>query len=194
MSTVVSVGIPIDLSKGTFNNVEYVNGKLQLSTTETLPNGKKRYYDFGFWESEVIDLVEKYKDFDRLVSNLTKQTNDNITIYTRTSSDMFSWTSYTPLNQDNTIASPIGRYIQIKVSFTAGQTNEILTVDDFNSGDDNKFLPNDFVQFDGNLSLKKNYSYTMNKDNTWNDEGQVFRVSIPKTQFKKIDTVTQKNV
>jgi hypothetical protein len=189
MATIVDVGIPIDLSKGIFNNVELVDGKLQLSERETLPNGKKRYYEFGFWESEVIDLVDAFKDFDRIVANITNYTNDQITIYTRTSSDGFSWTSYIPLNSDNTIASPIGRYIQIKVSFTAGITDEIATVDDFNSGDESKFEPNDFVQFDGKLSLKKNYEYTMTKDNSWSEEGSLFRQVIPKSKFKKIDTI-----
>jgi hypothetical protein len=189
MATIVDIGIPVDLTKGVFNNVEFINGKLQLSEKETLPNGKKRYYEFGFWESEVIDLVDAFKDFDRIVANITNYINDQITIYTRTSSDGFSWTSYIPLNSDNTIASPIGRYIQIKVSFIAGVTDEILTVDDFNSGDEVKFEQNDFVQFDGKLALKKNYEYTMTKDNTWSEDGSLFRQVIPKSKLKKIDEI-----
>lgn len=190
MTTIVDIGIPIDLTKGVFNNVEIVNGKLQLSERETLPNGKKRYYEFGFWESEIIDLVDKFKDFDRVVANIVNKTSDSITIYTRTSSDGFSWTPYVPINQDNTIPSPIGRYIQIKVSFTAGITDEVITVDDFNSGDDDKFEQNDFVQFDGKLSLKKEYEYTMTKDNFWGEEGSLFRQVIPKSKLKKIDSIS----
>jgi hypothetical protein len=193
MATIVDVGIPIDLSKGTFNNVEYANGKLQLAEkdeNETLPNGKKIYCEFGFWESEVIDLVDAFKDFDRIAVNMTNYTKDKITIYTRTSSNGFTWTSYVPINSDNTIASPIGRYIQIKVSFTAGMTDEVITVDDFNSGDEVKFEQNDFVQFDGKLSLKKEYEYTMTKDNSWNEEGSLFRQMIPKSKLKKIDEIS----
>lgn len=190
MTTIVDIGIPIDLTKGVFNNVEIVNGKLQLSERETLPNGKKRYYEFGFWESEIIDLVDKFKDFDRVVANIVNKTNDSITIYTRTSSDGFSWTPYVPINQDNTIPSPIGRYIQIKVSFTAGITDEVIIVDDFNGGDEVKFEQNEFVQFDGKLSLKKNYEYTMTKDSSWSEEGSLFRQVIPKSKLKKIDTIS----
>jgi hypothetical protein len=192
MATIVDVGIPIDLSKGTFDNVEYVDGKLQLTEKnedETLPNSKKIYNEYGFWESEVIDLVDAFKDFDRIVANITNHTKDKITIYTRTSSDGFSWTPYVPINIDNTIASPIGRYIQIKVSFTAGVTDELITIDDFNSGDEVKFESNEFVQFDGKLSLKKYYEFDMTKDNTWIEEGSLFRKVIPKSKLKKIDTI-----
>lgn len=193
MATIVDIGIPVDLSKGTFSNVEYVDGKLQLAEkyeNETLPNGKKIYHEFGFWESEVIDLVDTFKDFDRIAVDITNYTKDKITIYTRTSSNGFTWTSYIPINSDNTIASPIGRYIQIKVSFTAGITDEIVTVDDFDSGDEVKFEQNDFVQFDGKLSLKKEYEYMMTKDNSWSEEGSLFRQIIPKSKFKKIDTIS----
>jgi hypothetical protein len=192
MATIVDIGIPIDLSKGTFNNVEYVDGKLQLTEKdedETLPNGKKIYNEYGFWESEVIDLVDAFKDFDRIVANVINHTKDKITIYTRTSSDGFSWTPYVPINIDNTIASPIGRYIQIKVSFTSGVTDELITVDDFNSGDEVKFESNEFVQFDGKLSLRKSYEYDMTKDNTWSEEGSLFRKVIPKSKLKKINTI-----
>lgn len=190
MTTIIDIGIPIDLTKGVFNNVEIVNDKLQLSEREVLPNGKKRYYEFGFWESEVIDLVDVFKDFDKIVANIINKTNDKIAIYTRTSSDDLSWTNYVPINQDNTIASPIGRYIQIKVTFTAGETDELIIVDDFNNGDEVKFTPNEFVSFDGKLGLKKEYEYDMLKDINWTDAGTLFRQVIKKSKLKKIDSIS----
>ncbi|MED4883924.1 hypothetical protein [Bacillus smithii] len=189
MATIIDVGIPIDLTRGVFNNVEFINGKLQLSEKEILPNGKKRYYEFGFWESEVIDLIDKFKDFDKIVANIIRYTNDQITIYTRTSNDGLSWTPYTPLNADNTIASPIGRYIQIKVSFTAGITDKVMTVYDFTNSESVNFQNNDKVIFDGSLKLKTQYADTMTVDTSFTDTGTLLRKTINKNQFKSIESI-----
>ncbi|MCU6710082.1 hypothetical protein M6D81_15400 [Paenibacillus sp. J5C_2022] len=188
MADITNIGIPIDISKGVFNNVELLDGKIVLSVQDVF-NSKSVFYNSGFWESEAIDLVGAYKDFDKIVLSKVHQTIDSIAVYFRTSNDGFNWSSYAEVGTDGSIPSPIGRYVQVKVSFTAGLTNETVTAVDFNSDEKANFQQNDFIEMDGSLKLKKNYSDKMTIDQSWNEEGSLLRRTVRKSDFKRIDSL-----
>lgn len=71
------------------------------------------------------------------------------------------------------------------LKFTAGAENQVVTLVEFDNGDSTDFEPNEFVEFDGTMSIKTEYSYDMAKD-TNIDEGFLSVVEFDKSKFKEI--------
>jgi hypothetical protein len=112
-----------------------------------------------------------------------------VTISTATSTDGVTFTSYAPLNTDNTVASPTGRYIKFKVDMTGGGQVQNRLLMDYVAGDAGTYQTDAQVLFDGSMHLKNNYSDIMSLDTSFTDTGTLLRKSINKSSFKTIEKV-----
>lgn len=184
------IGISLGVGNGTFVDTEYINGNLQLTQVSTTPTGESVYASNGYWESNPVDLVDKFNDYDKVVLTKTVFTQDFYEVLTRTSDDGITYDSYIAVAIDRTVQSPTRRFIQIKINLEAGSIEGELLISDFNETTDvNEWLNNSFVETDGKLKLKRNYQLGMTKDATWVDTGLLFRKLITRTEWKKIDSL-----
>lgn len=187
MGVTQEIGIVIDLSKGTFNNTVYKNGNLQLIEVGVDSNGNTVYADSGWWESENILIQDKIQSFKNVVKTSVTTGGATCKIYTKTSDDGFIWTDYVEVNPDFTVNSPVAKFAKIKIEIFAGKINSNFYVDKF---EDPLKYNNEYVNSDnGVLELKKTYSYQMNRDENFTEEGFIFRRFIEKSKFKKIDRI-----
>lgn len=184
------IGIDTGIGVGIYHNTEFVDGKIQLKKVSKTDTGKPVYEMNGYWESEVIDLVDKFKEYDRIALSKLQEITDVYSIMTRTSSDGITFDEYIATTPEGKIQSETKRYIQVKVNLFAGLSNESDLVSDFTSPSAiEDWENNKFIETDGVLKLKKEYQLEMNKDNTWADEGSLHRKLIKKENWKKIDSI-----
>lgn len=185
------VGIIIDLTKGVHTNTVYDEdtNKIALKNTGTSYDEKKNIYATdGYWVSEIMDLVDKYTSLGNLA--LTTELNGaEYTAYTRTSSDNITWDDYVKINSSGKMMSVPQRYIQIKIEIKGQDAEYQEPLHDFTVEDIDKFEENEFINFSGNLELKQEYDYKVSKDDSWSDEGSLFRKKIRNTKFKRIDSI-----
>lgn len=193
MAVTQEIGIPIDLTMGTFFDTEIKNGKLQLRELGTDDNGNSIYVDTGYWESEIIYIKDKVAAFKRVARDIIVKGNGVYKIFTSSSTDRNTWTDYVEINySDGSILSPTGSYARIKIVITARAAEAVRTLDDFDVA--GKF-DNEFVNSsDGFLELKKEYELTGNKDNSWTGEGFLFVTQVEKSKFKKINALERVEV
>lgn len=115
----------------------------------------------------------------------------SLTISTSTSTDLQTWSPYTLLNSDNTIASPLGRYIKVKVDVTGGSGNNRNLVT-FGVADAAKFQSNNFVAFDGTLHLATTVPLTVTQDTSFGDPfAKLYRVPLNLGDFKNIQSIVK---
>ncbi|WP_068620004.1 hypothetical protein [Paenibacillus tuaregi] len=186
-ATIQEIGVPIDLSKGYFKNMVYVNGALQLQEIRKDDNGVSLYPSSGFWESEPVYIKDKITTFKNVAKNITVKGSGTYKIYTSSSPDGEAWVDYQPINTDGSVNSPKDSYVKLKVEVFAGETNATITVDEFT--EQGKYT-NPYVNSDtGALEIKKIYSSSSEKDNSWTDSGVLFVNKVQKSNFKKLDMV-----
>lgn len=182
------LGFPIDLTKGNHNGTELVNGVLKLVSTGV--SGNVPIYPLsGYWESNIIDLLDNFTDYGNLVYNRLDTTNASVVISTSTSDDGITFDTYVPLNMSGKISSVKRLFIKVKIELFAGYGNVLATLTDFNSTDKPKWNTTPYVEFNGSLKLKRNYSEVMVKDNTWTGTGTLLRHTIDLDELRKIDTI-----
>jgi hypothetical protein len=185
------IGISIGIGSGTYNNTEFVAGNIQLSKIGENNLGEPVYQSQGSWVSDVLDLVDKFKEYDKVVLSKVQDGTANYAILTRTSDDKINFSEYVATTPEGKIQSDVKRYIQIRIDFFAGFVNETLLISDFNSPTDvNKWSNNEFIETDGALKLKRNYEYEMTQDDSWKGEGSLYRQVIQATKFKRIDSIS----
>lgn len=189
--TTQNIGLSIDLTKGIHSNTELFNGKIRLKKVGTTYDGTDAFASTGFWTSVVIDTVDKYTSLSNLaIGDVVTVDQSTYKAYTRTSDDNITWDTYTEINASTgQMLSVPKRYIQVKIIFTGKVQGKQETALDYNLTDISNIVSNEFVEMNGNLKLKKDYQYTMPKDNSWIGEGTLFRKPIQKTKFKKIDSL-----
>lgn len=179
------LGISLEVGKGTYYKTEFVNERLQLKKTSETTFEKE-----GYWESEVVDIVGKFKEYDKIALTKTQFTSDLYLVETRTSDDGVVFDDYIALSVGGHILSTKRRFIQIKITLYVGYVEENVLVDDFNTPLSKDKWDSSFVEMsNGSMRLKENYSYEMVKDDTWTQEGTLFRQPIQKTRFKQINTL-----
>lgn len=71
--------------------------------------------------------------------------------------------------------------------FTPGANNEINVINQYNNGEAINFLANPFVQFDGTLRLKTDYSITPTVSTL--GTGKMFTAEINRDSYKSIESV-----
>lgn len=193
MAVTQEIGIPIDLTRGTFVNTEIKNGKLQLREVSIDDDGNSIFVDAGYWESEMIDIKDKFTAFIKVTKDIIIKGKGTYKIFTQSSTDSIAWTDYVEINYaDGSILSPVGLFARIKIEITAKRINSTRTVDDFN--EKGKYT-NDYLNTsNGYLEFKKNYVLGGVKDEIWTNEGKVFSSLVKRTKFKKINSLSRAEV
>lgn len=184
------IGIDIGVGIGTFVNTEYVNGSIQLKQKIGQINNKPVYEVKGYWESEVIDLKDRFREYKNVALKKTQKTKDICSIETRVSDDGINFDDYIPTTHDGRIQSDTKRFIQVKINFFAGLTEEFNEIAKFDSDEKtNEWENNMYIDTSNGLRLKRNYEFVMNEDSTWSEEGFLYRKKIIKEHWKKIDSL-----
>lgn len=184
------IGIDTGIGIGAFVNTEYVNDTIQLKRKEGNINNKPVYEMEGYWESEIIDLVDNFREYDNVALAKTQEIKDIYSIETRVSDDGVNFEEYTATTPDGKIQSEMKRYIQIKINFFAGMTREDVEVASFNSLETvDKWENTDYIDTSNGLRLKRDYEFDMSVDTTWNDEGSLHRKPVKKSEWQKINSI-----
>lgn len=181
------IGISFGVDKGKYVNTEYINGSITLKKAD---GSSTDFEKEGYWQSDIIDIVGKFKEYDKIALTKTQFTKDLYLVETRTSDDGLIFDPYIALSVGGHILSTKRRYIQIKITFYAGELEENITVDDFATVASLDNWDSDYITVDaGTLKLKTDYAYSMTKDDTWVNEGTLFRQPVQKSKFEQINTL-----
>lgn len=182
------IGLPIDLTTGNHFGTEYSVGVLKLSPTGN-SGGQPLYPTSGYWVSDTINLLDKITEYGNVVFNRVDTNSSAMSISTATSDDGITFDPFIPLNMTGKIESVKRLYIQVKVEMFAGFGNVTAMITDFDLVDRSKFTASDYVEFNGSLTLKKNYNEPMVEDTTWAGSGTLLRHTINLDELRKIDTI-----
>lgn len=187
------IGISIGIGQGNFVGTEFIDGTLRLKKTSETESLEPIYVSEGYWESKVIDMVDKFKEYDKIAVTKTQFTNDLYKIETRTSDDGSNFDPYLAISAGGNIISSTKRYIQVKITLYAGYLSEMFTISNFNSTSDvSMWNENKHIETDGTLKLKRKYDLKMNVDTSWNDTGFLLRRPITRSDWRKIDSLNIK--
>ncbi|MCY9532525.1 LamG domain-containing protein [Paenibacillus jamilae] len=143
----------------------------------------------GEWESEVIDLVDNYTAFNKLVSVQEIVDGAKVTILTKTSHDNRMWSPYVKLSGNSTIASPKARYVRVKVIIQADSSSRKVTeVEGFNGMID--YDNSEYARIDNGL-LKVDYTeqHDLTLDDSYKDKGYIVSTKIYAKNIKRIDRI-----
>lgn len=187
--TISEIGIPIDLSKGKYENTIYKDGKLQLVELQKSDTGKIVYASSGSWQSEMIYIADKIRAFEKVVKNtIVNGTTSTFKISTQSSADGTEWSPYVEAGTDGSIQSPTNTYARIKIELFSSPTENLnFTVDEFN---DDRYI-NDYLNTSNDyLEMKRNYTLNYVTDPTWTEDGKLYRTTIDKSTWKKVDSLS----
>ncbi|MEK3788049.1 hypothetical protein [Paenibacillus sp. FSL K6-1230] len=186
MSTKV-IGFPIDLSKGTFVNTEYIDGKLQLKSVSKDINGNTVYMKEGSWESEVISIGDKVTSFEKIIKNVATSLSSTYKIFTKSSQNNSTWTDYVEVEPSNSlILSPTGLYAQVKIVLQTAPTETTFLLDEFVDG---KYDTEYVDSSSGSLRLKRSIALNGVNDDSWTDEGNITITSFARSKLSKINSI-----
>ena len=137
------IGLPFGLS-GTFQNtqVDTTTGFLRLVEIDRDSSGNPIYADEGYWESDVIDLVDKFTDYDKIFITSKSMGSDSYAVQTRVSEDSIIWSDWTPVALDGAIQSDTKRYVQVKIILYAGFVSETVVINKSEFTNSNEFVYN----------------------------------------------------
>ena len=188
------IGIDIGVGIGKFHNTEFIDGVIQLKKANKI-YGDKNYYEFeGYWESKVIDLVDKFREYDRVALSKKQETRDNYVILTRVSDNGVDFDDYVATTPEGKVQSEMKRFIQIKIVFFAGLLIEEKTLHSFESENEiENWENNKYITIDSEshvLKIKKDYNSIMEKDTAWSEDGTLHRKLISRNEWKRIDSLS----
>ncbi|MDT8975031.1 LamG domain-containing protein [Paenibacillus sp. chi10] len=169
------------------NNWIITNGSIpKLNGFEKLTHALARS---GEWESEVIDLVDNYTAFRKLVSVQEIVGGAKVTILTKTSSDNRMWSPYAKLSGNSTIASPKARYVRVKIIIEAdSSTRKVTEVEGFNGMID--YDKSEYIGIDKGF-LKVNYTkeHDLTLDDSYKERGYVTSTKIYSKNLKRLNRI-----
>ena len=176
------IGLSIGIS-GTHRNTEIdeVTGHLRLAQVDVDGSGNPIYAEKGTWISKVINLEDKFLDFEKVVTTHITNGASSFTISTRTSDNSMDWSEWTAIAVDGTIQSDTKQYIQVKIDLFAG-----FVTDNFKISNSD-FEINEFVEASNSLRLKREYQQDMTLDSKWTDVGSLHRKKITREDWVRID-------
>ncbi|WP_107838620.1 hypothetical protein [Metasolibacillus meyeri] len=176
------IGLPIGVS-GTHNNTEIdaATGYLRLAQVDTDGQGNPVYAEQGTWISDVINLEDKFHDFEKVFSNSIDNGTSSIAILTRFSDNNIDWSDWIAAGYDGAILSDTKQYIQIRIDLSAGFVTDVFLVAN------SDFESNAFVEDSNGLRLKRNYQHDMPIDSTWVDAGSLYKKKIIRDEWVRID-------
>lgn len=96
------LGLSVNLT-GEYYNTELVDGKIRLKLKS---DSESIYESSGYWISQVINIGDNFKDFDKLVSQIDIDGDSEVVISTRSSINGVDFNAWIPLDEDNQILSP----------------------------------------------------------------------------------------
>lgn len=171
------IGLPIS-NEGTFVNTVVIDDTIQISKKS---NGLLN--SDGTWTSRTVDIGDKFKEFGKLLTSDSSTGNGKIEVSTRTSADSISFESWRALSPEGDILSTKNRYIQVRLKLIAdiGELTEEITIEKINEN-------NEFTEIiDGNLQLKRELEFDMILDDSWMEEGILFRKLVKREDWMRID-------
>lgn len=168
----------IDMSKGTFEGMQFLNGALSL-----IPVGQE-FTKQGSWVSEAIvfdNTIDKVKEL-----RVTKTTGDVVVSYA-TSNDGVTWSSFIALPADGALNVAI-KGLKIKVEMNATVTIQPeRIVQDFLAAEATQFEETSGVIFDGALKPITTKTDSFIVDSSFTEGGELASVAIPVDLFKTIE-------
>lgn len=147
------------------------------------------YSPSGSYESPVLDLGENFKSLYKLENTSVTPVGTSLTVSVASSHDGVSFTAYTPINTDGTIATAPGRYVKVKIELKASGAAKETVAHDFLEIERSNFQENEYILFDGSAKLKTAYSNAMIMDSRYVDSGTLLKSTINKNSFKSIEKV-----
>lgn len=176
------IGLPIGVS-GTHNHTEIdsATGYLRLTQVDTDGQGNPVYAEEGTWVSDVINLEDKFHDFEKVFASNIDNGTSSFAILTRVSDNNINWSDWVAVGYDGAILSDTKQYIQVRVDLFAGFVTDVFLVANAD------FESNEFVEDSNGLKLKRNYQYDMTLDSTWSDTGSLHRKKINRNEWVRID-------
>lgn len=178
----IEIGLGIEVEKGEFHNCEInEDGFIVLTKDESSQNHKQ-----GYWISELVELKDKFKEFDKVVLDKILEGNSQTKVLTRTSEDGTVFTEWKPL-LGNEIAQEPSKYAQVKIELESGYTTSIKETSFVNKElgglvKDSKH----FVSDSDGVKLAKSVPYYMKKSQIILEEGLVSEVEINIDDFESV--------
>lgn len=176
------IGLPIGVS-GTHNNTEIdlTTGYLRLAQVDTDGQGNPVYAEEGTWVSDVINLEDKFHDFEKVFASNIDNGTSSFAILTRVSDNNIDWSDWVAVGYDGAILSDTKQYIQVRVDLFAGFVTDVFIISN------SDFEANEFVEISNNIKLKRDYQYNMVLDSSWADVGSLHRKKITRSEWVRID-------
>lgn len=180
-----SIGFPLDFNSGTLTDLEISSGgRLQLKSV-----GQGFFLPMGTWESDVINLEGKYTTLENLAMDKVTDTGHTVIAETRTSDNGTVWDEYIEIDYSTGKIMSIPRqYVQIRITLQSELMSGGARILHTDFSIPASVQGNPFVEANGKLKLKTGYNFQM-KEQNWEEEGSLFRTTISKSDFKRIDSI-----
>ncbi|GIP32594.1 discoidin domain-containing protein [Paenibacillus sp. J2TS4] len=147
------------------------------------------YRSSGTMEFPKIDLGQFYREIKSISSIKNLPEGSNVKVYTSTSNDNINFSEFSLVDSEGLITSPQGRYIKVKLELIGKQSESQIVQNEFTESETSQFEQDEQLIFDGSLRLRTDYVNNMHQDLSWQYKGEIFRKSIGKTDFRKIDKI-----
>lgn len=147
------IGLSIGLS-GTYYNTEIdaVTGYLKLKTIDVDAQGEPVYAEEGHWISDVINLGDKFADFDKVFTTAKQNGASSLAIQTRVSDNGYDWSDWIAVAMDGTIQSDTKQYVQVKINLYAGFVNDVFIIDKSEYVENNIYIEEKFLSLGNYLT------------------------------------------
>ena len=172
-----TLGFPIG-TNGTFNNTVLVDGKIQLGK-----DAKGVFYEEGEWISPVVDIQDNFESFGKVFASNVDSGSSSIAVLTRTSDNGLNFDSWVAVGEDGSILSQKRRYISVKIVFYASWGIASVPITSIQLANDNLMV----ADYGGSFGLKRDHEFDMTQDETWAEEGTIFRHAITRSDWIRID-------
>ena len=137
------IGLSIGLSGTHYNTkIDTETGYLTLKSTDVDSFGNPVYADEGYWISDVINLGDKFADFDKFFTTETVNGTSSFSVQTRTSDNGYDWSEWVAIAMDGAIQSDTKQYIQVRIDLYAGFVNDIFIINKNEYTENNKYTEN----------------------------------------------------
>lgn len=186
-----SIGLKFGVEgSGTFENTELINGIVQLIEVDKDWDENPVYIHTGSWTSDIIDIGDNFSAYGKVFTSFATLDSYTTIIHSRTSSDGIDFEEWKLADEDGTINSTKNQFIQVRIVLHAELESKTKEVSSFNSDEESAKFDNPFIDTTEGLKLKRDYLFEMTKDESWNDDGQVFRLAFNKNDWLKVNELT----
>ena len=188
------IGLGLELEEGTFESVTLTEDGVLVLQENPEPIGQ--YITEGYWESEVIDLQYKFKEFKKISLTSNIPDSSQVGIEVRMSDSGSDFTPYQQTAEDGTFQSPARRFIQVKINLYAGYTalNNII---DFKEKESLEEIQKSYYFESTEDGLKINSNETiaipMELDEEYTGDGYVYVAELEKDEFIT-ETITKLDI